>query len=98
MGVPVVTLVGETAVGRAGLSQLGNLGLPELAADTTEGFVRIAVGLANDLPRLATIRAGLRERMEKSPLMDDKGFARDIESAYRGDAAEAGAYDRKSRL
>ena len=34
MGVPVVTLVGQTVVGRAGLSQLTNLGLPELVGHT----------------------------------------------------------------
>ena len=32
MGVPVVTLVGPTVVGRAGFCQLMNLGLPELVA------------------------------------------------------------------
>jgi predicted O-linked N-acetylglucosamine transferase (SPINDLY family) len=36
MGVPVVTLVGTTAVGRAGLSQLTNLKLIELAAASEE--------------------------------------------------------------
>lgn len=83
MGVPVVTLVGETAVGRAGLCQLSNMGMTELAARTPDDFVRIAVDLATDLPRLARIRAGLRSRMEDSPLMDAKKFTRDIEAAYR---------------
>jgi predicted O-linked N-acetylglucosamine transferase (SPINDLY family) len=36
MGVPFVTLVGQTVVGRAGWSQLCNLGLQELAAQTPE--------------------------------------------------------------
>ena len=84
MGVPVVTLVGQTVVGRAGLSQLSNLGLPELIAQTPEQFVSIAVGLANDLSRLSRLRATLRERMEGSPLMDARRFARNIEAAYRG--------------
>jgi predicted O-linked N-acetylglucosamine transferase (SPINDLY family) len=83
MGVPVITLVGSMAVGRAGLSQLTNLGLEELAARTPEDFVRIAVQLAGDLPRLNTLREGLRKRMRQSPLMDASGFARDIEAAYR---------------
>jgi predicted O-linked N-acetylglucosamine transferase (SPINDLY family) len=83
MGVPVVTLAGITAVGRGGLSQLTNLGLPELIARTREDFVRIAVDLAADRPRLAQLRAGLRRRMEDSPLMDARRFARDVESAYR---------------
>ena len=46
MGVSVVTLVGPTVVGRAGLCQLTNLGLPELIASSPEQYVRIAVELA----------------------------------------------------
>ena len=83
MGVPVVTLVGTTAVGRAGLSLLTNLGLPELVASTREQFVTIAAGLAHDLPRLGQLRATLRARMQASPLMDAARFARSIEAAYR---------------
>jgi protein O-GlcNAc transferase len=70
-------------VGRAGWSQLCNLGLRELAADSDPDFVRIATGLAGDLPRLAALRAGLRARMEASPLMDGPRFTRSMESAFR---------------
>jgi predicted O-linked N-acetylglucosamine transferase (SPINDLY family) len=83
MGVPVVTLVGQTIVGRAGLSQLMNLKLPELIAQTPEQFVQVATGLANDLPRLSELRSTLRRRMEASPLMDAPRFTRNIETAYR---------------
>jgi len=83
MGVPVITLVGQTVVGRAGLSQLTNLGLPELIARTPEQYVRIAAALAQDLPRLAELRRTLRARMQASPLMDAPRFARNIEAAYR---------------
>lgn len=83
MGVPVVTLVGLTPVSRAGLSQLTNLGLEELAAHTPDDFVRIATELAADLPRLAALRAGLRERLRRSPLMDGVGFARNVENTCR---------------
>jgi predicted O-linked N-acetylglucosamine transferase (SPINDLY family) len=83
MGVPVVTLVGNTVVGRAGLSQLTNLGLPELIAGNPEQYVGIAAGLAGDLPRLAELRRTLRPRMQTSPLMDAPRFARNIEAAYR---------------
>ncbi|RKP44116.1 tetratricopeptide repeat protein [Trinickia fusca] len=83
MGVPVVTRVGPTVVGRGGLSQLANLGLTDLVAHTDDDFVRLAVELAGDLPRLAALRAGLRARMQASPLMDGARFARNIEHAYR---------------
>lgn len=55
MGVPVVTLIGRTVVGRAGWSQLCNLDLRELAARTPEKFVEIAVALAADLPHLSEL-------------------------------------------
>jgi len=82
MGVPVITRVGATCAGRAGLSQLANLGLGNLAAFSDEAFVRTVVDLSNDLPRLAGLRATLRGRMAASPLMDGARFARGMEAAY----------------
>jgi predicted O-linked N-acetylglucosamine transferase (SPINDLY family) len=83
MGVPVVTLVGNTVVGRAGISQLSNVGLTELAATTPDQFVDLAAKLAADLPKLSELRRTLRDRTRSSPLMDAERFVRDIESAYR---------------
>jgi predicted O-linked N-acetylglucosamine transferase (SPINDLY family) len=83
MGVPVVTLAGRTAIGRAGVSILSNIGHAELVAENAEHYIQIAVDLAGDLPRLAQMRATLREQMRNSPLMDEKGYARGVEAAYR---------------
>jgi predicted O-linked N-acetylglucosamine transferase (SPINDLY family) len=83
MGVPVVSIVGDRAVARAGWCQLSNLGLGELAGQTAKEFVRLAVELAKDLHRLEQLRSTLRRRMEQSPLMDAPKFARNIEAAYR---------------
>ncbi len=82
MGVPVVTLAGKTVVGRAGLSQLMNLGLGEFVARSEEEFVETAVRMAGDVPGLAALRGTLRERMRSSVLMDGRGFAKKIEAAY----------------
>jgi protein O-GlcNAc transferase len=83
MGVPVVSLAGETPVSRAGLSLLTNVGLPELVARSETEFVNIAEDLARDLLRLRELRATLRDRMKSSVLMDAPRFARNIEAAYR---------------
>jgi predicted O-linked N-acetylglucosamine transferase (SPINDLY family) len=83
MGVPVVTLVGETIVGRAGLSILSNLNLPELIAHDADEFVQIATSLASNITRVSELRKNLRDRMARSPLMDGDRFARAIEEAYR---------------
>jgi protein O-GlcNAc transferase len=84
MGVPTITRVGQTCVGRGGLSQLFQLGLGELAAATDDAFIDAAVALAQDIPRLAELRQELRPRLERSPLMDAPRFARHMESVYRG--------------
>ena len=84
MGVPVVTLAGQTAVGRGGVSILSNVGVPELIASDVDQYIHLAQELAADLPRLGQLRATLRELMRGSPLMDAPQFARDIEAAYRG--------------
>jgi len=83
MGVPVVTMVGRTAIGRGGFSQLSNLGLAELISTSPDEFVAVASQLAADLPRLAMLRAGLRERLRNSPLMNATSFARNVETAFR---------------
>jgi predicted O-linked N-acetylglucosamine transferase (SPINDLY family) len=83
MGVPVVSLVGRTSVGRGGASILANLGVPELIAKVPQQYVQIATDLAKDLPRLAELRRTLRPRMQGSPLMDAPRFARNVEAAYR---------------
>ena len=69
MGVPVVSLIGQTAVGRAGKSILSNIGLPELAARRPRQYVQTAVTLAESPGRLAELRGTLRQRMLASPLM-----------------------------
>ncbi len=70
-------------MGRAGVSLLSNVGLPELIAQTPEQYLSIARELAADLPRLAQLRRQLRPMMQASVLMDAPRFAGQMEAAYR---------------
>jgi len=83
MGVPVVTLTGESTPSRGGASLLGTIGLDELIADTPDEYLDRACSLARDRRKLSTLRASMRERMSASPLMDAAGFTRHLEHAYR---------------
>jgi protein O-GlcNAc transferase len=83
MGVPVVTLAGDTSVSRVGLSLLSNVGLKELIAGTEDEYIQIAVKLANDIQRLQKLRETLRDRMAHSPLTDSKTFTVNLEKCYR---------------
>jgi protein O-GlcNAc transferase len=84
MGVPVLTLRGRSHRGRVGLSLLHAMGLEEeFVADSVEDYVARAIAWGRDPVRLAEIRNELRPRMKNSPLRDEIGFTRDLESAYR---------------
>ncbi|MEI6150603.1 MAG: tetratricopeptide repeat protein, partial [bacterium] len=74
MGVPALTLASRPPVGRIGTSLMINLGLPEWVAQTQEEYVAKAIALAQDVQALARLRAGMRQRMQHSPLMDGPGF------------------------
>ncbi|HEY2659125.1 MAG TPA: tetratricopeptide repeat protein [Caulobacteraceae bacterium] len=83
LGVPVVSLADRPSVGRFGLSILHAADLDDWAAETVEAYVARAIAAANDLPALARLRAGLRTRMQASPLGDGPGLAHHLEQAYR---------------
>lgn len=82
MGLPFVTLAGTPSMGTLGASVLTALGHPEWIAHSEDEYVDKLVALASDLPALAATRAGLRQEMQASALMDEPGFARDVEDAY----------------
>ena len=82
-GLPVVCLAGNTYPQRFGSSALVTLGLTDLVANSIDEYVQVATALAADLDRLAKLRAGLREQMADSPLVDFAGFTRNLETAYR---------------
>jgi len=83
MGVPVVSLAGNRLVSRAGLSILSTVGLVDFAVTSPESYIRLVAYLADNIPLLAEIRAGLREHLRLSPLTDEAGFTHDLENRYR---------------
>jgi predicted O-linked N-acetylglucosamine transferase (SPINDLY family) len=83
MGVPFITLAGRPSVGRIGSSVLQGMSRAEWIAESEADYVAKAAALARDPVRLAEIRAGLRDEMERSPLRDEAAFTRKMEAAYR---------------
>jgi predicted O-linked N-acetylglucosamine transferase (SPINDLY family) len=83
MGVPVVTLPGETFASRHSFSHLSNVGLSETVARDRQHYVYIAARLAGDMHYLAAIRGGLRDQMAHSPLCDGPRFARKLMELLR---------------
>jgi protein O-GlcNAc transferase len=82
MGVPTVSLVGESHASRVGLSILEALGLPELAARDDSDFVAAAASLAKDDAKRGELRLTLRTRLLTSSLGDGAGLARAVERKF----------------
>jgi predicted O-linked N-acetylglucosamine transferase (SPINDLY family) len=59
-------------------------GLGDWVATGEADYIDKALELANDLPKLAALRAGLREQVRVSPLYDAKRFARNFEAGLWG--------------
>ena len=79
MGVPVVTWPQSRVVSRQTFAFLSAIGLPEMAGQSRDDYVRIAVDLARDPLRLQELRSSMRARMLDSPLCDVNRFARMLE-------------------
>lgn len=83
MGVPVLTLAGRTLTSRLGVTLNSQLGLTDFICETKEAFVAQAVRSSQNLPELALLRAGLRERFFASHLGRPDLLARSLELALR---------------
>lgn len=83
MGVPVLTLSGDTSVSRIGGVLVSRVGLPEFVVDTPEEYVARAIAIATDLLALERIRKDLRARMMQQTALDPHVFIAQVESAFR---------------
>jgi protein O-GlcNAc transferase len=83
MGVPLVALEGKTVAQRLASRVLRVAGLDDWVARSTDEYVRIAQRLGADRDALAAARQTTRDRLRASPLLDHRGFTRELEAAYR---------------
>jgi protein O-GlcNAc transferase len=81
MGVPTLTLAGDTLLSRQGAGVLAAARMDEWIAGSVADYIGKAITLAGDVPKLAALHANLRERASASPLFDARRFARNFEQA-----------------
>jgi predicted O-linked N-acetylglucosamine transferase (SPINDLY family) len=83
MGVPLITLAGQTTAQRRAVGALTVVGLDDLVTSTADEYVRVAAALADDRDRLATLRKTLRETLRHSSLCDYAGYVKELQSLWR---------------
>jgi protein O-GlcNAc transferase len=83
MGVPTVTMPGQSFASRHSTSHLTNVGLADWVAADAAAYRALALAKAADPPALAALRAGLRARVRASPLCDTRRFGHHLGTALR---------------
>jgi hypothetical protein len=82
VGLPVLTLSGESFASRVAASLLSAVDLSELIVQTVADYELMAITLANQPQKIDTIRQKLLTMRQIAPLFDTPNFTRDLESSY----------------
>ena len=83
MGVPVLTLSGQSFASRVCGSLVRAAGLPELVCTTPEAYVERAVALGRDRQELARLKEELRLKRDTCVLFDMNRHVRELEALFR---------------
>ena len=82
VGLPVLTIQGETFASRVSSSLLNAVGLKELITYSSKEYEDLAVEFATDASKLKNIKNKLEINKNKLPLFNTKLFTSHIEQAY----------------
>ncbi|MDP3846733.1 MAG: tetratricopeptide repeat protein [Pseudomonas sp.] len=83
MGVPTLTLMGNSMLARQGASLLSCVGLSAWIAHNENEYIDKALSFAANTESLIQLRSSLRATMLKSPITDAPRFAKNLELAFK---------------
>jgi protein O-GlcNAc transferase len=82
-GVPVITKLGSSFASRVAGSLLTALDMPELVARSVSEYENIALDLAAQPQKLATVKDKLRHNRDREALFDTERYTRDMENLFQ---------------
>jgi len=82
VGLPVLTLMGQSFASRMAASLLNAVGLPELITNTQEDYEVLAIELAMNPNKLKDIKLKLANNRMTTLLFDTPLFTKNLEAAY----------------
>jgi protein O-GlcNAc transferase len=82
VGLPVLTLMGQSFASRMAASLLNAIGLPELITNTQAEYETLAIELAMNHQKIRDIKLKLANNRLTAPLFDTPLFVKNIEAAY----------------
>ncbi len=82
VGLPVVTLKGQSFASRVASSLLNSLDLNELITNSDNEYKKLAIKIAENLSLLQEIKKKINNNISNKPLFDAKLFTQHLEKAY----------------
>ncbi|GAB2909354.1 O-linked N-acetylglucosamine transferase family protein [Paralcaligenes ginsengisoli] len=83
MGIPTLTLAGQTLPGRQGVALMSQFGLNDFVAGTQDEYVDKALAWSMKRPELAALRTDIRGRIERSSSSAKGLVTQGLEAALR---------------
>lgn len=83
VGLPVLTLIGETFAARMAASALVGLGVPELIASTQSDYVQMAIELGTEPVKLSKLKQKIDQQRSQCLLFNARMFAQNLEKTYK---------------
>ena len=82
MGVPLITLAGNSFQSRVAASILKNSNMDELITYDINDYKKLAIDLGLNPHKLKNVKKNLKNFISKSPLFDSINFTNDLENLY----------------
>ena len=82
MGLPIITMAGESFVSRVAASILNQVNLKELIVENKEDYQNLAIDLANNKSKLENIKNNLKRSLKNTSLYNSKEFTKNLEDIY----------------
>jgi len=82
MGIPILTLTGNSFASRVGASILSCIGIKELITRNEREYQELGIDLALNTNKLHKIKKRIRDSLSKSPLYDSHLFTKNLENIY----------------
>lgn len=82
VGLPVLTLMGESFASRVAASLLNAIAMPELITNSQEQYENLAIELARSSQKLEDIKSRLARNRLTTPLFETPRFTKNLEAAY----------------
>ena len=83
MGLPVLTLKGDSYPSRMAASIINAVNMPELITNTPDEYESLAIELAKNPQKFKMIKDKLAHNLSSAALYDTSQFTRNLESGYR---------------